>query len=322
MPNKHFIHKTMRFPWYLYLFTYYLKCRFLHKKIPLLAGFKITNRCNLNCLHCPFWKRDTSEMLTFNQVKNILSTLHQLGIRILILEGGEPLLWKDGKYTIHDVVEVAKSLFYSVGITTNGTLPLTTKTHTIWVSIDGIKETHNQIRGNCFDKIIANIKNSPHPNIFANITINRLNCQEIPELVRFLTGKIKGITIQFHYPYEKGDTLTLSFEKRREVLDNLISLKKEGYPLTDSYLCLECLKDNSWDCQDWMLANVEPDGSINLGCYVKERGKVRCKMCGFAAHAEISLAYKWHIESILTGKKIFQYGKLVHNTGVRGQENS
>ena len=304
-------HKIMKLPWYLHFFTYYLKCRLFQKRIPLLAGFKITNSCNLSCVHCPFWERNPQKMLAFNQVKNILSTLYELGIRILILEGGEPFLWKDGKHTIHDVVEAAKSLFFSVGITTNGTFPLTIKPHTIWVSIDGLKDTHNQIRENSFDRAIENIINSSHPNIYANITINRINYQEIPDLVKFLTGKIKGITIQFHYPYEKDDNLTLSFEKRREVLDNLITLKKEGYPIADSYLCLESLKNNSWDCQDWMLANVEPDGSTNLGCYVKGRGKVQCKMCGFAAHVEISLAYRWHIESILVGKKLFRYGKSV-----------
>lgn len=303
----------MRLPWYLYFFTYYLKSYFLQKRIPLLAGFKITNRCNLSCLHCPFWKGNPPKMLTFNQVKNILSTLYQLGIRILILEGGEPFLWKDGGHTIHEVVEVAKSLFFSVGITTNGTFPLTIKAHTIWVSIDGLKETHDQIRENSFDRAIENIINSPHPNIYANITINRINYHEITNLVKLLADKIKGITIQFHYPYEKDDTLTLSFEERKVVLDDLITLKKAGYPITDSYLCLERLKDNSWDCQDWMLATVEPDGSINLGCYVKGRGKIQCKMCGFAAHTEISLAYKWYIESILVGKKIFRYGSTMQD---------
>ena len=299
--------RTMHLPWYLYFFTYYVKCYFFKKRTPLLAGFKITNLCNLRCVHCPFWKRTSPEMLTFDQVKNILLTLYQMGIKILILEGGEPFLWRDGNFTIHDVVEAARSLFFSVGMTTNGTFPLTVKTNTIWVSIDGLEETHNQIRDKSFHRAIEHIANSDHPNIYANVTINRINCEEIPHLVRFLTGRVKGITIQFHYPYEKDDTLTLSFEKRREVLDNLISLKREGYPLTDSYRCLEALKDNSWNCQDWMLANVEPDGSINFGCYVKGRGAIHCKMCGFAAHTEISLAYRWHVPSILTGRKIFRY---------------
>ena len=224
-------HKIMKLPWYLHFFTYYLKCRLFQKRIPLLAGFKITNSCNLSCVHCPFWKRNPPRMLTFNQVKNILSTLYELGIRILILEGGEPFLWKDGKHTIHDVVEVAKSLFFSVGITTNGTFPLTIKPHTIWVSIDGLNETHNEIREKSFDRTIENIINSPHPNIYANITINRINYREIPELVKYLTGKIKGITIQFHYPYEKDDTLTLPFKKGERCLIILSHLKKKDIPL-------------------------------------------------------------------------------------------
>jgi MoaA/NifB/PqqE/SkfB family radical SAM enzyme len=156
---------------------------------------------------------------------------------------------------------------------------------------------------------MENIKHSRHPNIFANITINRINAAEIPDLVRFLKGRIKGITIQFHYPYEEDDTLTLSFEDRRDVLDKLISLKKKGYPIADSNRALEALKDNSWHCQDWMLANVEPDGTINLGCYVKGRGAVRCERCGFAAHTEISLAYGWHVPSIMAGRRIFRYGR-------------
>jgi MoaA/NifB/PqqE/SkfB family radical SAM enzyme len=249
-------------------------------------------------------------MLTFDEVKKILQTLYQMGVRVLILEGGEPSLWRDGNYTITDVVAFSKTLFYSVGMTTNGTAPLTVPTNTVWVSIDGLRETHNRIRDNSFEKVIRHIQSSNHPNIYANITINRINYSEIAELVKFLSDvdRIKGITIQFHYPYEDNDTLALPFKERRMVLDALIRLKREGYPITDSYRCLESLKDNNWHCQDWMLANVEQDGSINLGCYVKGRGDIQCKMCGFAAHTEISLAYKWHLEAILVGRKIFRYG--------------
>lgn len=298
----------MRVPWYLDFLAYYTKNCFLNKRDPILAGFKLTNRCNLACIHCPFWKRSATPMLTFRQVEALLMDLRSRGIRILILEGGEPFLWKDGSYTIHDVVDRARSIFYSVGITTNGTFPLSINTNTVWVSIDGLRETHNRIRDNSFDKAISNIQSSHHPNVYANITINRINHEEIPELVRFLEGKVRGITIQFHYPYEKDDSLTLPFQERRRVLDKLIDLKKGGYPIADSNRCLEALKDNAWRCQDWMLANVEPDGTVNMGCYVRGRGDIQCKWCGFAAHTEISLAYRWHIPAILAGRRIFRYG--------------
>jgi MoaA/NifB/PqqE/SkfB family radical SAM enzyme len=299
----------MSLPWYLDFFAYYLQCALFHNKKPILAGFKITGRCNLHCLHCPFWKRPTAPPLTFNQVKALLLELSRRGVRILIIEGGEPFLWKDGERSIHDVVNEARKLFLSVGITTNGTFPLQVDANTIWVSIDGLRDTHNRIRDNSFDAVMDHVANSRHPNMFANITINSINAAEIPDLVTFLKGKIKGITIQFHYPYDNDNALTLSLEERRNVLNRLIELKKEGYPIADSCLALESLKHNSWRCRDWMLANVDPDGTLNRGCYVKGRGDIQCARCGFAAHTEISLAYGWHVPSILAGRRIFRYGK-------------
>jgi hypothetical protein len=42
---------------------------------------------------------------------------------------------------------------------------------------------------------------------------------------------------------------------------------------------------------------------------VKGRGDIQCRRCGFAAHTEISLAYGWHVPSIMAGRRIFRYGK-------------
>ena len=42
--------------------------------------------------------------------------MHDLGVRILIIEGGEPFLWRDGAYSLADVVDEAKKLFFSVGV--------------------------------------------------------------------------------------------------------------------------------------------------------------------------------------------------------------
>jgi hypothetical protein len=45
-----------------------------------------------------------------------------------------------------------------VGVTTNGTLPIDIDSDIVWVSIDGLKETHNRIRGDCFDRVVENIE--------------------------------------------------------------------------------------------------------------------------------------------------------------------
>jgi MoaA/NifB/PqqE/SkfB family radical SAM enzyme len=290
--------------WYAYLFSCAVKSRLLNIKRPIMAGVKITHECNLKCLHCPFWGRK-GKGLSFSKVKEAFNNLHKLGVRIVIIEGGEPFLWKDGSYTIKDVVKEAKRLFFCVGITTNGTFPLSAEPDVFWVSIDGLEEMHDSIRGKYFEKIMANLRDCPHTRVYAHVTINSLNWEQIPGLVEFLFSKVKGITVQFYYPYEGGeDRLFLPFSKRRIVLDNLIRMKSNGFSVANSYACLEAMKDNSWKCHSWMIASVGPEGKITKGCYVKDKGEVSCGKCGFSAHTEISLAYSGSMEAILTGNRL------------------
>ncbi|MCX5894956.1 MAG: radical SAM protein [Proteobacteria bacterium] len=296
--------------WPAYFLVYYIKCRIFKKKSPILAGFKITHACNLQCTHCPFWSKAGTGSLPYEKIVHILKALNSDGVRIIIIEGGEPFLWRDGAHTIYDVVEEAKKLFFSVGMITNGTFPLDIPTDALWVSIDGRQKTHNRIRGACFEQILQHIDRSSHPNLLANVTINKLNCRDIPELVKYLSRKVKGITVQFYYPYDGDTGLCVSPQERGEVLRQLIQLKQDGYPVSDSFDCLESLVGNTWQCEDWMLANVEPDGRINSGCYVKNRGEINCGMCGFAAHTEMSRAFQLRLEPFLAGKKIFNYRNL------------
>ena len=288
-----------------YFLKYYLSS-LLGKKGPLLGGVKLTHDCNLTCIHCPFWRKK-GPSLSLPQAVASLRSLHALGVRMVILEGGEPFLWRDGEYRLNDVVAAVRGMFFSVGVTTNGTFPMDTCADIVWVSIDGLQETHDRIRGCSFEKIMNNIAASAHPNIHAHVTINALNRKEIPDLIEFLAPRVRGITIQFHYPYDDLDEeLFLPLEQRGDVLDRLIALKRRGLPLDDSYACLEALKDNRWRCRPWMIASVDPDGSLTHGCYVKNRGEVSCKKCGFAAHAEISLAYNGVLQSIMLGNRIFR----------------
>lgn len=162
------------------------------------------------------------------------------------------------------------------------------------------------MRGKSFDRIITHIRDSSHPYLYAHITVNSMNWKEIPELVEYLTGMVKGITIQFYYPYQEvGKHLFLPFADRGTVLDALISLKKRAFPILNSYAALQAMKNNCWKCRPWMITSVEPDGEVTHGCYVKNRDRVSCGECGFSAHTEISLAYNGVMESILVGKNIF-----------------
>jgi len=132
---------------------------------------------------------------------------------------------------------------------------------------------------------------------------------EVPELVRFLKGKVYGITVQFFYPYPEVENLSLSMVQKKQVLDELIGLKRKGYAVLDSYDCLTRLKDNSWRCHDFLIASVEADGKINYGCYLKNRvEEISCRDCGFAAHCEVSMAYDLRPGAIRAALDIFWGG--------------
>jgi len=127
-------------------------------KKPFLAGFKITYKCNLKCKHCPFWKKEHSE-LSFTEVKKIIDKLAEKGAKLIIFEGGEPTLWKDNNFKFNDVLNYAKEKFISVNFTTNGLNGFDYDADAIWVSIDGFVKNHDYIRGDgVFKKVINNRK--------------------------------------------------------------------------------------------------------------------------------------------------------------------
>jgi len=248
--------------------------------------------------------------MSFEKVIEILGHLKSEGVRIVIFEGGEPMLWKDeasGRDISH-VIDHANKMFYFTGITTNGTMDLSAVSPDIFfISIDGLDETYSSIRGAGFKRIVSNIeKNNKNKKIIANICISRVNLEQITAIVRFLNEIVFGITIQFFYPYEGLPDLKLSGQERISVLDELLALKSAGYRILDSYSCLKKMRLNTWRCSDFLVANVEANGIISYGCYLKNRVEnVSCRDCGFAVHCEISLAYNLDVSAIRAAKNIF-----------------
>jgi MoaA/NifB/PqqE/SkfB family radical SAM enzyme len=286
----------------LYILWHYALSR---KQTPFLASWKLTYRCNLRCRQCPFHEMESGTP-SFPEVIATLQRLYRRGNRLVVFEGGEPMLWRDGPWSIRDVVAEAKKLFFCVGLTTNGTFPLEVETDVLWVSLDGLADTHNRLRGpGVFEQAIENIRRSGHPKILAHITANAVNCDEVPDLIRYLRGLVKGITVQFYYPYHGQDELFLGFDRREQLLDEILSLKRAGYPVLNSAAALEALKRNRWKCVDWLVDNANPDGSITQGCYLRGRDDIDCARCGFAPHTEISLAYQRNLQAARAGIKIF-----------------
>jgi len=283
----------------------------LRRQIPLLASFKVTYRCNLRCTGCPYHRRahEPGSHLGWKQALEALAELQRIGCRIVIFEGGEPLLWRDGGHNFSDLAEQARSMFRKIGVTTNGSLPLDVPSDLLWVSLDGTREQHNRRRDGSFDRALHNIRVSKHRCIYIHYTVNRENIDDIPVLAETLASEpnIRGITFQFFYPYHQGELdLALSQAERERAVRIIVKLKRSGIlPVLNSSGTLKRMVRNTWHCRPWMLANVDPDGSIWTGCYLQQRGEIHCRHCGFTPVAEASRALALQPGALNAGWRIF-----------------
>jgi MoaA/NifB/PqqE/SkfB family radical SAM enzyme len=289
---------------------FFFQRKILRRDLPLLASFKLTYRCNLRCAPCPYHRRDDHHQahIRWESATAALDALRRSGCRIVVFEGGEPLLWSDGNRTFQDLALYARDRFLCTAATTNGTLPLDVPVDVLWVSLDGAKETHDRLRSGSYDRVWSNLEQTSHRKLLVHFTMNRENWRELGRLLDALKQRpaVRGVTVQLFYPYGQGEeTLALSPEERRAAVQEVLRLKDKGYPIINSRGALEKMIANGWTCHDRLLVNVDPDGSITRGCYVRSRGEVRCSDCGFTPVAELSGAFDWMPGSILAGWKAF-----------------
>lgn len=296
--------------WTLSLADFYVRTRVLGQPLPLLASFKLTYACNLACRACPFHIRagEPAGHMDWKTATACLDELHRRGCRIVVFEGGEPLLWHDNGHSVHELMAYAKRKFLRVAVTTNGTFSLDVPAHVVWVSIDGPPAVHDRLRSHSFAAIGANLRSTRHPKILAHHTVNRENYTTLQQLLDALRGfpAVRGLTLQFFYPYGQGEAaLSLSPAQRHGCIDEALRLKRCGYPILNSTSVLRAMIDNTWRCPEHIMINVDPDGTITQGCYVRSRGDICCAQCGFTPVAEAAGAMQCRPGSIVTGWKTF-----------------
>lgn len=217
-------------------------------------------------------------------------------------------MWKDGYHDLNELVLYAKRLFLRVAVTTNGTFPLAVPSDVLWVSIDGLKETHDMLRSNSFDMVLANLKTAAHPKIMVHFTMNKKNWREIDKLLEIVNNipSVRAMTVQLFYDFEQGEEpLALSPPERKAALERVIKLKKLGFPILNSNNILKAMIENKWKCHNYLLCNVNPNGEITNGCYAENRGRVHCSNCGFTPVAEASGAIDLSLGSLLAGWRTY-----------------
>ena len=279
----------------------------LGKRKPLAAGVPLTDCCNLSCKHCVV-KEGSRGHFSYRQILDWIDGLYSAGARILYLQGGEILLWRDGDKRPNDVIAAARERgYFFIAAVTNATLPIDLQTDALWVSFDGPERVHDSIRGNgAFAKLVENVSASRHPKIFANITVNRLNAQYLKETVVEVENipNFKGISINFHTPYVGVESLSISREERKKCVETLLSLKKSGARILNSVAGLKALASGNYARPISMIRLVE-QGRMFDCCWGREQPGV-CEQCGYAIIAEMASMMRLRPSAILQGLKLFK----------------
>jgi len=181
------------------------------KNKPQIVVWEIISSCNLKCKHCyngtPNPKNND---LSIEQQLNICDQLKLNNANYVQLSGGEVLL-NDNWFKIATRLN---ELCINAAILTNGVLfdesvMLKIKKSglkKIGFSLDGLKESHDYIRGNgTYEKVIAAInlirKNNLDNKIAINTSINKLNLHELPLLAQELyNNNVSSWSMQLSVP--------------------------------------------------------------------------------------------------------------------------
>lgn len=200
--------------------------------MPVYLVHFISDVCALKCKHCFVYKVKARDELTLDEIDQVTSKLGN-NMYSALLTGGEPFQRKD----IEDIIR----LYYenagvqSVQIPTNGLMtnmivPTTQRTlerfkertFVISVSLDGVGDAHDSIRGvkGVFDRAIATFKelqqfekHYPNFNLSVNLTFSYFNQDNIDEIYNYIIDELKGDKLTVTLTRDQSeDPMALQFD--------------------------------------------------------------------------------------------------------------
>ena len=158
--------------------------------------WNLIRRCNLTCKHCYTTSADIDfpGELTTPEIYTVMDDLKAFKVPVLILSGGEPLLHPD----IFAISRRAKDMGFYVALSSNGTKISTDNIDEITainyqyigVSLDGIKDTHDQFRRvkGSFDEALRGVQLCLDKGIKVGIrfTLTQDNAHDFPALLQLM----------------------------------------------------------------------------------------------------------------------------------------
>jgi radical SAM protein with 4Fe4S-binding SPASM domain len=213
---------------------------------PFLASYAITQACDLKCRYCysDARERPSSDELSTEEAERLLDELAEWWMKVLILDGGEPLCRED----FFDLAHYASMKGLRVVVGSNGTLiseEVAMKmrkagVQAVAISIDGARaESNDKFRGKegAFEKAMKGAeacKKTGLPFQF-NTVIRRHIIKEIPDILKMAVDYGASAVeffdlVRVKRVKEQCSDEPLTVDERRVVMEWLAWVQRE-YPL-------------------------------------------------------------------------------------------
>jgi MoaA/NifB/PqqE/SkfB family radical SAM enzyme len=263
------------------------------RRDPIVGSLIVTDRCNLACRHCAVANLRRIDY-PFERLQQDMRRLHGWGVRILLLYGGEPMLWHDRDRTLRDLIAEAREIgFPWVCVVTNGTRGLDLpEADLVLVSLDGTREDHDAIRGRSYDRVLANIQAATTANLCLYMAVNTMNVDDVEAVAELAVSlpAVRGVSYNVHTPYPGTETLTLTTEQRHDVCERIGGLIRRGYPVLNLATALPRIVDFSAPRPCPQCVVVEDGEQWTCGRCIEIPGL--CEQCGFFFAGELSLLFQ------------------------------
>lgn len=216
------LQRAARFPWTLY------RARQGAVMPPRLLTHTVTFGCNARCVMCDSWQLSTTGDLSLEEIEHIYRQLPPLDA--VRLTGGEPFVRTDLLEIYHAASRHLKPLF--VHISSNGflsqrivnfcqerdrTVPLE-----LAISIDGVDDYHNEIRGSrsafrsAWKTLEALAPRRKELNLHLTVNQTVVNDQGLQQY-KLLQERLKSMNIEHHLIVAYAESATYSLDRDRRI---------------------------------------------------------------------------------------------------------
>lgn len=297
----------------------------LNLDTPIKIQWKITNKCNLKCKHCYLGKLDGFE-LPFEKADEIADTIINSNVMEVTISGGECLTYKGiekiiKKFLINGIkVDVFTNALLLKNVLDKIDSDILNKSALLfYVSVDGLKSSHEQIRGkNTFDKTIENIKyaiEKGYP-VVTNTVINKINYCDIMDMIVLLKQMgVKDVQLSNLIVQGSADnSMKISLSEQMALKEKINDLYKEHPEF--GYIYYSEVPDSDGVRKVYSLSNGKKDfiGNDNWKCTagvarvtIDSNGKVYC--CPFIKDSYLGDLNKENLSEVWDNVNRFKFLK-------------